>query len=171
MGTVIIIAIIVFVGIGIIYGITSSQKRSDALSNLGINKEDLLRAGKYISGHPDIDKPIDDTEFLISDNQLKIFSRDANTVPAYVANIQFDKIKNIVVEDESTIRRRVTVVRLLAVGIFAFALKKKKVDKLLYLIFEWNDGRFDHETIFEFTGSVSQGDPNTLRNKIIKAIR
>lgn len=165
-----LIILAVLIAIVVIAGITSSKKRNEALSNLGINNEDLLRAGKYTTGHPDIDKPIDRTEFLISDSELKIYAIK-DTAPSYVASIPFDKIKNIIVEDESTVRRRVTVARLLTVGIFAFALKKKKVDKLFYLIFEWNDGRFDHETIFEFTGSILQGDPNTLRNKIIKAIK
>lgn len=91
--------------------------------------------------------------------------------PIKVAEIPISSIKDIVIEDASTIEKKVTLGRMLAVGLFAFALKKEVKTKLSYLTIKWNDGKFEHETIFEFKGEKSIENCNTARNKLIRIIR
>jgi len=87
-----------------------------------------------------------------------------------LARISNDSITNIVIEDSSTIEKRVSFGRVFLVGIFALAWQKKKKNELAYLIIEWNDGRFDHETMFQFEGKDAMTKANTARNKLIAQI-
>lgn len=73
------------------------------------------------------------------------------------------RIKDIAIEGKDEVNRRVTVTRLLAVGIFAFALKKKSADKQAYLTIELTDGQ---EIIF----LVDKKSPMELKTKLAKVI-
>lgn len=73
------------------------------------------------------------------------------------------RIANVAIEGKDEVNRRVTVPRLLAVGIFAFALKKKNKDKEAYLTIELSDGQ---EVIF----FVDKKSPMELRTKLAKVI-
>lgn len=73
------------------------------------------------------------------------------------------QIKDIVVEGKDEVNRRVTVTRLLAVGIFAFALKKKSKDQEAYITLELTDGQ-------EVILFVDNKAPMALRAKLAKVI-
>lgn len=77
--------------------------------------------------------------------------------------IQNKDVRDVVVEGKSEVNRRVTVTRLLAVGIFAFALKKKSTDKEAYITIELADGQ---EVIF----FVDNKAPMELKAKLAKVI-
>lgn len=77
--------------------------------------------------------------------------------------IRSNEIKDVAIEGSSEVNRRVTVARLLAVGIFAFALKKKNKDQEAYIVIELSDGQ---EAIF-FADNMA---PMTLRSKLAKVI-
>ncbi len=77
--------------------------------------------------------------------------------------LQNSQVRDIVVEGKSEVNRRVTVTRLLAVGIFAFALKKKNTDKEAYLTIELADGQ---EVIF----FIDNKAPMELKAKLAKVI-
>lgn len=167
------IVIITLVIIVIVVSINSNRKfKSDSavMESRGYSKDLSVDTGKYIGGHPNISSPIDRTVIYPKGDQLEIFNYYSAANGLKDAAIKFSSVKNIVIEDQSTIEKRVTVARLLLVGIFAFALRKKKKNELAYIIIEWNDGRFDHETIFEFEGINAMTNANTSRNRLIKAL-
>ena len=168
--TIVIIGLVLFV----IMGISGSkkQKENDAkLVDLGYSLETKIETGKYVAGHPDINEAIQKTSIFPKDNKLVIMLEAPMAIPIKKGDIENSFIKNILAEDQSTVEKRVTVGRLLMTGIFAFAWKKKKKTELAYLTIEWNDGKFDHETIFEFEGVGSMQNANTARNKIIKIVK
>ncbi len=72
-------------------------------------------------------------------------------------------ITNIVVEGKDEVNRRVTVGRLLLVGVFAFALKKKSKDQEAYLTLELNDGQ---EAVF----FIDKKSPMDIKTKLSKTI-
>lgn len=72
-------------------------------------------------------------------------------------------ISNVVIEGKDEVNRRVTVTRLLLVGIFAFALKKKNKDKEAYVTIELSDGQ---EAIF----FVDKKSPMELRTTFASTI-
>lgn len=120
---------------------------------------------KYNCGHPDIDRP-GTYNLRFKDSNVHIFTlskRELGVIPG-------DSIKEVIVEDESTFRQKVTLGRIALVGVFAFAIPKQKKEELAYLTISWNDGRFDHNTIFEYVGYMALMRANTDRNNIIKQI-
>jgi hypothetical protein len=168
--TIVIIGLILFVILGI-SGSKKQKENNEKLKKLGYSLDTKIDTGKYVGGHPDINDTIPKTIIFPKDDRLEIMLEAPMALPIKKGDIENSFIKNILAEDQSTVEKRVTVGRLLMTGIFAFAWKKKKKNELAYLTIEWNDGRFDHETIFEFEGVGSMQNANTARNKIMKAVR
>lgn len=73
------------------------------------------------------------------------------------------EIEDIAFEGKDDVNRRVTVTRLLTVGLFAFALKKKSEEKEAFVTIELADGQ---EVIFHVNGK----SPLELKGKLAKAI-
>lgn len=170
--TIVIIAIILFIIIGI-NGQQDIKKNNEKLTADGFSIATKIDTGKYIAGHPQLDNALNLTAIFPKDDWLYIFEYPdglSTKMPVHKAGIQLKSIKNIVAEDSSTIEKKVTVGRLLAVGIFAFALKKKQKNELAYLTIEWNDGKFAHETYFEFDSKDAMQKANTARNALIRRI-
>jgi len=167
--TIVIIVLILFV----FFVITSINKQNEInakMAELGYSLTSKIETGKYVAGHPDINDAMPNTSIYPKDNKLEIMLDTPLEMSIKKGEIGNCFIKNIVVEDQSTVEKRVTVGRLLMTGIFAFAWKKKKIVELAYLTIEWNDGRFDHETIFEFEGVGAMQKANTARNKIMRIV-
>lgn len=167
---IILIVIAVVIMIAVISANNQHKTNSAVMESRGYSRDLSIDTGKYISGHPQISNPIDETVIYLKDDQLEVFNAYSVVNGIKEGVIKSTLIKKIVVEDQSTIEKRITVARLLLVGIFAFALKKKKKNEIAYLIIEWDDGRFEHETIFEFEGSSAMTRANTSRNTLIRAL-
>ena len=146
-------------------------EKDKKLKESGIDLSQLIPMGKYLSGHPALDDSFKDAMFDITATNVKLYQANILIKEAkFKANINPDSITNISYEDESSIRHKVTVGRLFTIGLFAFAAKKKVKDELAYIIIDWNDGRFDHKTIFEYEGKGSTEVANKSRNKIIRKL-
>ena len=159
------IIIIVAIIIIIYFAAKQAKKNSLNLKNEGLNEKELIKSGKYIHGHPDLDKPVLITKLGIRDKELCIVSMTNLKVMAIIP-IEF--IKNITIEDASTMERRVTAGRMLMFGVFAFGMKKKTKTEMAYLVLNWQTGKFENDTIFEFTGFGAITAANSARNKLIK---
>jgi hypothetical protein len=72
-------------------------------------------------------------------------------------------VTDVAVEGKDEVNRRVTVTRLLAVGIFAFALKKKSQDKDSFITIVLADGQ---EAVFH----IKDKSPMELKASLAKAI-
>jgi hypothetical protein len=127
-----------------------------------------FQANAYKGGHPSLDNELKPVYLNLKDAQVEISSNSFGW--SGNAAIKYEQVKNIVVEDATTFEKRVTLGRVLLVGIFALAWKKNKKNEASYLTIDWNDGRFDHQSIFEFDGVGSLNRANTTRNAIIKKI-
>lgn len=150
------------------------KKQQDLLNYHKKNKiteGDYVKAGKYIGGHPDIDNEIENVLLYKLEDKLIISTKLTQyDIPKKIASIPIDSIQSINAEDASTFERRLSVGRILLVGIFALAWKKKKKNEISFLTIDWRGGRFDNSTSFVFDGVNSGQQANTCRNKIIKAI-
>lgn len=170
-----IIGGVVFVILIVIVGKNAQKQRSarsEHLKGLGFDPDAQIGLGKYVHGHPELDKPCEGTIGFLQGGKLVIFNQGTNelAIPTKIAEIEMSKIKNVTIEDATTIEKRVTVGRLLTVGIFAFALKKTEKTELSYLVVSWNDGRFDHDTIFEYAKQGAVENANTARNMLIRSL-
>jgi len=165
--------VILFVVIFIIALVNTSKKVSAQNDNFrkdGMDPNKFIAAGKYISGHTNLNTPFENASIYPKGEVVKIFKLNPDGTRAFAANITTSLIKDIAVEDESTIQSRVGLKRLIALGIFAFALKKKEKKELAYLIIEWDQGQFKNETVFEFQGTNAITRANTARNKLVNEI-
>ncbi len=167
---ILIIALVLFFILGM-YGNKKAKKDDDILKQQGYWIDKKILTGKYLAGHPNIDVPIKQTVIYPTEGKLAIMEIEGFNSPIMKGNIEYEKIKNISVEDNTTIEKRITVARLLLTGIFAFALRKNKKTEMAYLVVDWNDGKFNHETIFEFTEKGAMQNANTARNALIKMLK
>lgn len=158
-----VFAIVVLLAI-IGYSIYRRNEKTKALSESGLNETASIQGGDYIGGHPNADRQFkaalyqDNTRLTITD----MFGRNHIYIP-------YDSIKDICVEDESQVRYRIGKRRMLMFGIFAASMKKKTVDEKAFLTIEWQDSRFTHETVFQFSGRGAMKQANTARNFVINA--
>lgn len=154
----------------LIYSARNKMKENAKMKEMGFDLDNKIDVGKYIAGHPDIDKPSERMSIVKKDGYLEL-------IPLIVdkgfnfPKIEMVKIKNVTVEDKSILEKRVTATRILLTGVLAFAWKKKTKDEFAYLVIEWNDDRFDHETIFEYTNKGAFERANTARNQLMRSIR
>jgi hypothetical protein len=167
----IIIGVIILLVIILATGDDKRKEINAKLIEAGYDPEQKILSAKYLGGHPDINDAKPHTSLFFKDGALHIMEDMPLNMPIKLAEIPGANIKNVVVEDQSSVERRVTLGRMLLVGIFAFAWKKKKKNEQAYMIFEWSDGRFEHETIFEFEGREAMVKANTARNGVIKWLR
>jgi len=149
---------------------TSSNELKNKMLDLGFDLEKRVITWFYIAGHPEIDSTNIFTSIIPKDNFLYIFEDKIIEMPKKIGRINCNQIKKIVIEDKSTIEKRVTMGRILLTGIFALAWKKIDKNEKSFLIIEWVDERFEHETIFEFNGESSLQEANTARNKLISFV-
>jgi hypothetical protein len=129
---------------------------------------DYIISGKYISGHPDISMTNVTTAIGFNRNLLGIFITVFKIPGTNLGSIDLKEITDVTVEDATTLEKRITATRLLAIGIFAFAAKKKKVHELYYVTIKWKNGKFEQEAIFEFEGKNSVQNAYNLKNKIME---
>lgn len=166
---IIILLIIVFT-ISIISGIKSSSITQDKLKSKGLSFTDLIKMGSYTGGHPHIDKEINpciiykkESDFLLC-QQSSTFEMPSDPIGI----IPLQSITNISLEDASSIEKKITLGRVLLVGVFALAWKKNKKNEIAYIAIDWNDGRFEHSTIFSFQGPNAMQNANTARNALLR---
>lgn len=79
--------------------------------------------------------------------------------------IDTSSIKDVAIEGRHEVNRRVTVTRLLAVGIFAFALKKKQEEKEAFLTIVLKDGQ---EVVLQIQGKTPLQLKKTLASTLSK---
>lgn len=81
--------------------------------------------------------------------------------------IPINKIKSVRFEDRTQISSRFTATRMVTLGIFALAAKKKKTEPSFYLTIEWEERELLNSAIFEFPTLIYANAANShVREKI-----
>lgn len=133
IGTIFIILLILFV-LFFVALLLKQNKELKKMKEAGFWPQYYAHTDKYIGGHPNIDKPQFSASLYPKDDNLLIFNALSSTKE--IAVIPKKAIKNIVLENESTISKRVGLKRMLAVGVLAFAIQKSEKNELAYLVIE-----------------------------------
>ena len=142
------------------------------LSAVGIDVSKFVPAGKFISGHVDINQPVEKCWIFPGQDVFKIYSEIRNSFKKeFLADINTAAITGIEVEDKTTIQSRLQLRKGMFLDSTPYVLEQKNTTlERVWLVIEWNDGRFEHDTIFEFSGSGAVVRANTLRNQLFKTI-
>lgn len=118
----------------------NEKKRSATLIN-----------AEYMGGYDGHKKALGNLSFLEQKIEFKVALNNHASF-----NIPISDVINIEIEGKDQVSRRVTVTRLIAIGIFAFALQKKREDKDGYITLELSGGQ---EVIFH----IKNKSPTELR--------
>lgn len=171
-------AVIVFLLAMLAYVMIAGKKMSKQvirqLDEQGLTSADFIECGTYVSGHPALNENIKDVWALVKGGQLRLYTtvNPEYAMPANIAggSIAADDISDIRLEDSTTIERRITLGRMLLVGLFALAWRKKKKNELAFVSVIWSYGKFPQETIFMFEGKQALDKANTSRNRLMRQL-
>lgn len=171
-GWLIIVTFIVLMAITIIDGNKKKKKAEIELSKKGLNFSDFKFLGMYASGHPSIDNSRDNVYGKREGADIVLYTEDMPdaSMPVEIkdSNIPIRDITAIKVEDASTVDKKVTLGRMVLVGIFALAWKKKKKNEMAFVNIVWKKGEFENDTTFMFQGKDAAQKANKARNELIK---
>lgn len=183
---IITLIIFIFAFLALIFWIQRGFKKIKNIDNTfeetlkfkGIDFSSRINLGTYINGHPDLDDMITHVFSFTHENSLILYAKQyknsANIETAYfacLAEIPFENITDITIEDNSSIEQKVTLGRVLLVGVFALAWKKDKKKQQAFVNIQWTDGKFQHQTLFRFDEKEAFQEANKVRNALIKQIR
>lgn len=127
-------------------GINEAIEEKKLKEELGL-LDDVSIKLEYKGGHPDLKKEKDCTMKITNDDLTISYGISQG-------KIDFSSITGIHYETAEQISRRITATRLLTLGVFAFAFKKKKKDSQKYLTIEFTVN--DMECAALFSGKKSQ---------------
>lgn len=155
-----LIFIIVFVILFILAGyVMRKQKRKE------INALDHFDIGHYISGLGSVGSGL--TECMVTERDLLFFTQQA----VEFGRIPRDLINAIYVEDHSQIQSRITATRMLTLGIFSLAAKKKTATEEYFILIDWqNEKGAQENALFKYSGMASRNLANIATEKLRKHI-
>lgn len=168
---IIVIVVLTFI-VSMVSTIKESKKSKDKMKDLGMDYSEFIPMGTYAGGHPKMDNTVENIYIRHKDKQFTFYTITVYGVsmPQLItdASIPCEDIADITIEDASSIEKKITVGRILLVGIFALGWRKKKKNELAFLVIEWKKGKFEHSTTFSFEGKDAFQKANTARNQLIK---
>jgi len=160
------ILIIIVIVVGAIIAIVQLVSKSNKAKELGAIEK--VSVGKYLVGLPDTTGPSENVDCAITENDF-IFISGFGTE---IGRIPRNAINQIIIDDKSQISQRLTVTRLLTLGIFSLAAPKKKKHKEYCLAVDWDDAKGTKwNTVFEFSGIASQTLSSQAVNKLNKYVK
>ena len=138
---------------------SQKQRRNKKLEEL--KPAARTSVGKYLAGLPNVGQSAFEIDCVVVGDQflfLDGIGRELDKIPR-------DSINQIIVDDKSQITQRLTVPRLLALGVFAFAAPLAQKHKTFCLVIDWDDEKgVRQNTLFEFEGESSAAQANAAAN-------
>jgi len=117
----------------------------------------------HLGGHPYLQSG--DRVFLQLQNNKTIYFHKENTDTGN--KILITQLTRYEIKTESEIHKDVTLTRLLALGIFAFGIKKKTEINNQYLILSYNQNNVEINCLFQYYGDSRElGNLISILNKI-----
>lgn len=145
----------------------ANKQRQDKKAELKKVRGQFLAAFaqlEYMGGYGDRHKSLGSLWFFENQVEFKVV---VTKNPKLSFIIPTTDIADVAVEGKDEVSRRVTVTRLLAVGIFAFALKKKSEDKETFVTIVLKDGQ---EIIFHVDNKAPM-DVKASLSKVLAYVR
>ena len=138
---------------------SQNQRRNKKLEELKPTARTSV--GKYLAGLPNVGQSAFEIDCVVVGDQflfLDGIGRELDKIPR-------DSINQIIVDDKSQITQRLTVPRLIALGVFAFAAPVAQKHKTFCLVVDWDDEKgLRQNTVFEFEGESSAAQANAAAN-------
>ena len=132
------------------------------------NARTHFSVGRYIVGLEDQNYVTDNVECVVGPDDF-VFAKMGGTA---LGKIPRDAVEEVAIDDKSQITQRLTVTRMVALGVFALAAPKKRKIKEWCVGVRWVDSKgLKRVTVFEFTGSNPEGNANEAATKLMRHIQ
>ena len=106
--------------------------------------------GKYVTGFPEAHPPQKNIHCFVTADEF-VFA--ATLYGPEIARIPCRNVNSVSLDDQTSIQSRITVPRILALGLFALAAPANVRSGDLILLIDWTDERGERENlIFEYSG-------------------
>ena len=123
--------------------------------------------GRYVVGLEDRNYVTDNVECVVAPHDF-VFAKMSGTE---LGRIPRNAVEEVAIDDKSQITQRLTVTRMVALGVFALAAPKKRKIKEWCVGVRWLDGKgIGRVSVFEFTGSNPEGEANEAATKLMTYI-
>ncbi len=128
---------------------------------------DSATVGEYIVGLPNVSQVKGPVRAVVSEHEFVFFDNWINEID----RIPRSGINQIFAEDKSQISQRLTVTRIVTLGIFALAAPKKRKHKEFCVAIDWDDTQgMKQNTVFQFSGAISSTEANKAANTLKKYV-
>ena len=97
---------------------------------------------KYLGGHPAHEKPANNVSLYLDDDGL-----NAKHSFRSIMRFGWDEITDVIFEGPDEVEKRVTITRLVGLGLFAFAAKKKSKGCFITVITKDGEAIFESEKL------------------------
>ena len=166
-----LIGFVIIVIVAIISANKAEKEKNEKLKKAGIDPNSFNFLGKYVGGHTSLNDEIARCVYRVADRDIIIYKQlSPIDFPQKVALISLNDITDIQVADKSTLEKNITLGRVLLVGVFALAWKKKQKNEIAFVSIEWKQNTFLNTTIFAFEDKNAMQTANTVRNNLIKEV-
>lgn len=169
---ILLVVLVVIIYVAIVGNRERRKKMASDPNRVYPNPDEVISSATFVSGHPDVNESFINTYIYKDADKLILAWADSTHSPFIkFAEIPVSSIKNILIEDVSTFEKRLSLGRVLLVGVFALAWRKNKKEERAFLIISWSDGQFDHDSVFSFDKTKffnPLSNANFSRNKLIK---
>lgn len=150
----------------------ASQKRAAEQDKWKVNRKrkldevkaiDHVYVGQYLVGLPKVNQSGLVCYCVVTEEDYVFISHDG----VELDRISRGSVNLMFVDDKSQITQRITVTRLLALGIFSLAAPKKEKTQEFCILIDWEDPQgMKQNSIFEFSGANGSTLANQAVNKL-----
>jgi hypothetical protein len=124
--------------------------------------------GSYLTGLPDTSDPTSDVQCNVDDSDFIFTTRRGKAI----GRIPRDSVNQIIADDKSRIEGRITVPRVLALGILSLGVKKQRKVQTWCMVIDWDDANgIRQNTVFEFSGKYCDVSINKATNLLRRHLK
>jgi hypothetical protein len=146
--------------------IVAAQRRNAKLQQVGAQSKFAI--GTYLAGLADRDGPLPEVLCAVTPTDLVFVGGFGQEL----GRIARDSINNVILEDKSQITQRLTVTRMLVLGVFSLAAPKQEKQLDFCVMIDWDDEQgVRQNTVFEFAGVASQASAHRAVNALRNAVK
>ena len=159
---------LVIVVTAIIAGLLLGQAQHNAIAQKAqqVGADEKIPMGKYVAGLPSADTPATDIWCAFTPHYFVFIT----SLKGELGRIPKDSINSITLSDRSQVTQRLTVTRMLTLGVFSLAAPKKSKHPDFFVVFDWDDDSGERQnTVFEFTGLLSHEQALKATNSLNQA--
>lgn len=162
-----VVGLFIFIYVNVALPLRRKQKIQGIESGEKTPILERVRVGKYLGGLPDCTSTEPMVDCVITNSDFVFLSMGGGEI----GRIPRNSVNDIIVEDKVAVTQRLTVTRMLALGLFSLAAPKKVKHKEMCLVIDWNDRNgMRWNTVFEI--SKADGfDVNSITNRALIGLK